>query len=109
MSLPHNRQVKETCLDDFHIGFFQERHFNTQLLEERRPSLNILTNMKETGLLALKCTVWRGGVLKQEEGRKETACKPCTLMEKLYYNLCSPKELMNLRYYNHKSREHLFF
>lgn len=109
MSPLRNLQGKETCLDDFHIGSFQEREFKTQVLEERRPSLNILKNMKETGLLASKCTVWRRVVLKQEGGKKETACEPHTLMEKLYYSLCSPKVFMNLRYYNDKSRGRLFF
>lgn len=110
LSPPHNMWVRETCLDDFHAGCFQEREFNAQLLEERRPSLNILMNMKEMGLMASKCSLWRGVcVLKQGGGKKETACKPCTLMEKLYYNLFSPKELMNLKNYTDKSRGHSFF
>lgn len=96
-------------MDDFQIGFSQEREFNTQLLEERRPSLNILKNMKEIGLLASKCAVQRGGGLKQGGGMKETACKPRTLTENLYYNPRSPEELMNLRYYSDKSSGHLFF
>lgn len=110
LSSPHNMWVRETCLDDFHAGFFQEREFNAQLLEERRPSLNILMNMKEMALMASKRSLWRGVcVLKWGGGRKETACKPWTLMEKLYYNLCSPKELMNLKNCTDKSRGHSFF
>lgn len=97
------RASQGTCLDDFHTGFFQEREFNTWLLEERRPPLNVFKNMKAKGLLASKCPVWRGHVLKQEEGKKETAFKPCILVGKLYYNCGSPKELMNLKYYNDKS------
>lgn len=73
-------------MDDFHIGFFQEREFNTQLLEEERPSLDTVKNRKEMGLVASIYNVWRRVGLKQG-GEKETACKPRTLMEKAYYNL----------------------
>ena len=54
-------------MDDFRIGFFCEREFNAQLLEEWGSSLNILKNTKAMGFLASKCTAWRGVVLKKED------------------------------------------
>lgn len=96
-------------MGDFHVGFLQEREFNTQLPEDGRPSLDILKNTKETGLLASIGTVWRGVCVLKQEGKKENACKPHTLVEKLSYNPCSPEELMNLRCYNDKSRGHSVF
>lgn len=69
MNLQHNLQATETHLGDLHTGFFHESDFNTHVLEERRTALIPLKNVKEMGLPASKCTVWRGS-LKQEEGKK---------------------------------------